>query len=858
MAIRLQSAIFRAQLCYLHYRRAERLALMRVIYPGQDAHSWRLIRRAALVAAAMLASLAVEARAATADPSRTLTLQEIRSIPTAEMGIPRPTSLAFSTRGRTLLVGQKRRGRTVVRRLSLHEKRLGRLSFRTSESTMGFDPFYRSVTVVGRGGIVLMPSGRVVKRLRLREPRGVTVDARRKTSFILDARARSIVRIPARGRVRSFSVAPLGSGPLRGIAFNSADRLLYVLAGNKVFGLDSGMRIRRTLTITALHMADPQAIVFAPSGDPTDDPKAQSLYIIDRGSTRSLGRLVETSVAPRMTTAPLVAEQVTGSLVQLIHTSNFSPASPDPAGIAYLAASDRLLIADSEVEEMTIWAGKNLFSTTRTGSGLGTGSTYPYSKEPAGIGIDPNTNTLYISDDDKDTVFQFRPGADGVHGTADDSRPYFSVAAISTDPEGIEFDAATGRIWICDGLALEVFTINAVDGIFGNGNDSVTSFDVAQHGMRDCEGLGQDPARGTLLAIDPSRRNILELTETGGLVRVIDLNGIPTTNRNFASVTVAPTSDPNDSPSATNYWIVDRQVDNGVDPNENDGKLYEVSTGAPPPADEPPSVALTAPTDGAVLTGAATLGATASDDAGVTQVAFFAGTTQVGADTNGADGWSLSWDTTTVSNGTYILTATATDTAGNRTTSNSVTVTVNHPAPADLSVAVRTGSDDADQIPDGTVRRSNGDLEIGSEQTGLATTLGMRFTGLAIPRGATIQRAYVQFTADEKGRPATSVTIGGHASDNSPGFTTTRYDISARARTAASVGWTPPQWLTFGAAGLAERTPDVSAVVQEIVNRAGWASGNALTIIISGSGRRTAESYEGGKPPILRVEFASP
>jgi hypothetical protein len=48
----------------------------------------------------------------------------------------------------------------------------------------------------------------------------------------------------------------------------------------------------------------------------------------------------------------------------------------------------------------------------------------------------------------------------------------------------------------------------------------------------------------------------------------------------------------------------------------------------------------------------------------------------------------------------------------------------------------------------------------------------------------------------------------------------------------------------------------LSAVLQEVVNRAGWASGNALAIIITGSGRRTAESFEGGPKPILHLEYA--
>ena len=39
---------------------------------------------------------------------------------------------------------------------------------------------------------------------------------------------------------------------------------------------------------------------------------------------------------------------------------------------------------------------------------------------------------------------------------------------------------------------------------------------------------------------------------------------------------MAPTSNPNDSASVLDYWIVDRHFDNNPVPNENDGLLYEM------------------------------------------------------------------------------------------------------------------------------------------------------------------------------------------------------------------------------------------------------------------------------------------
>ena len=49
-------------------------------------------------------------------------------------------------------------------------------------------------------------------------------------------------------------------------------------------------------------------------------------------------------------------------------------------------------------------------------------------------------------------------------------------------------------------------------------------------------------------------------------------------------------------------------------------------------------------------------------------------------------------------------------------------------------------------------------------------------------------------------------------------------------------------------------------MIQEIVNRPGWLEGNALAILITGSGRRTAEAFDGaaGGAPLLHVRYRGP
>lgn len=90
----------------------------------------------------------------------------------------------------------------------------------------------------------------------------------------------------------------------------------------------------------------------------------------------------------------------------------------------------------------------------------------------------------------------------------------------------------------------------------------------------------------------------------------------------------------------------------------------------------PPSATLTAPSSGSTLTGTVTVSANATDNVGVASVDFYAGTTLIGTDTTAP--YSISFNTTTVANGSYTLTAKAKDGAGNVGTSTGVSVTVSN------------------------------------------------------------------------------------------------------------------------------------------------------------------------------------
>jgi hypothetical protein len=175
-----------------------------------------------------------------------------------------------------------------------------------------------------------------------------------------------------------------------------------------------------------------------------------------------------------------------------------------------------------------------------------------------------------------------------------------------------------------------------------------------------------------------------------------------------------------------------------------------------------------------------------------------------------------------------------------------------------VEVRVSSSADDAEERASGAVSLSSSDLELvrdGSDQA-----VGLRFGGIDVPQGATILNAYVQFQVDERSTDVALLAISGQVVDDAGAFTAAPGDITSRTRTGASVTWSPPAWNVVGASGVDQRTPDIATVIQEIVSQPGWSAGNALVVIVTGSGKRVAESYNGlpSGAPLLHVEYSQP
>lgn len=159
----------------------------------------------------------------------------------------------------------------------------------------------------------------------------------------------------------------------------------------------------------------------------------------------------------------------------------------------------------------------------------------------------------------------------------------------------------------------------------------------------------------------------------------------------------------------------------------------------------------------------------------------------------------------------------------------------------DYQVSSSNGDSEQKSIPSdsgravtgsGTVSTTNVKLEIGSHSSGDEWSGAARFTGVAVPQGSTITSATFSLRADSSYSASPNVVkiyVSAEDSDNAPALSTTSGDLNASSRprtTATTVAdvssITGGDWYDF----------DVTAVVQEIVDRAGWVSGNAWVFLV--------------------------
>lgn len=149
------------------------------------------------------------------------------------------------------------------------------------------------------------------------------------------------------------------------------------------------------------------------------------------------------------------------------------------------------------------------------------------------------------------------------------------------------------------------------------------------------------------------------------------------------------------------------------------------------------------------------------------------------------------------------------------------------------TVSISDGNDDVEEAL-GWLNVTSGDLDAQGQ-----TTIGLRFTNVCVTDASDVASVYLQLTADEADFYNTTVTIRAESVGDASPFGMSNKP-NQRSRTAAAQSWSIPTWT----AGQLSDSPDITALIAEVVSRPDWQPCNDIALLIEGVGDREAVSYE--------------
>ncbi len=151
----------------------------------------------------------------------------------------------------------------------------------------------------------------------------------------------------------------------------------------------------------------------------------------------------------------------------------------------------------------------------------------------------------------------------------------------------------------------------------------------------------------------------------------------------------------------------------------------------------------------------------------------------------------------------------------------------------ETSIAVQNDDAEQDLFQDGRMDRGSSDLEFFNDGTS-EQIVGLRFTGVTIPQGATIESARVDFRVDSTS-PSGQVhgIVTGEDVNNAVGIGSSAYALTNRFAANPTSATSSFMWTEDYAVGNIVPTEDISEVIQEIVNRTLWTSGNSILLFFT-------------------------
>ena len=144
-------------------------------------------------------------------------------------------------------------------------------------------------------------------------------------------------------------------------------------------------------------------------------------------------------------------------------------------------------------------------------------------------------------------------------------------------------------------------------------------------------------------------------------------------------------------------------------------------------------------------------------------------------------------------------------------------------------------------VPDwGSPANHHGDdfIRVGRSES-VAYHGGLRFHHVYVPQGSTITEAWIRLSAaeDEISERNVGVTAYGELSTNAPDFRGHNPPVHQRQRTSQSAHWSMTG--IWRGDRREQASPDLRAIIQEIVGQPGWSYGNAMAFLLISDGGNT-------------------
>lgn len=136
-------------------------------------------------------------------------------------------------------------------------------------------------------------------------------------------------------------------------------------------------------------------------------------------------------------------------------------------------------------------------------------------------------------------------------------------------------------------------------------------------------------------------------------------------------------------------------------------------------------------------------------------------------------------------------------------------------------------NNDVEEKADGGIDLT-GDLDLGEKINGI------RFPIVGIPPTAEIDSAFIQFSS-QKGQQEglTKWVFQAEKSTTAAPFSNAFRNLSNRDLTDAFVKWEPPTWQEIGDKGAAQKTPDFTAILQELQDISNWTDQSPISILVN-------------------------